>query len=311
MSSSARTAILLAVCLALAPDSRTSHALSLSATSGITIALPGNKVESLPGLYVSTFRRWVVEHEDGETTGGKCEPISGAGSSLVDEGWVSPTTTKELWWPRDIEKIQARPAVNVLFRSGVISYTSVGLDVRVPHIKNEGEEEKTWRNWGMNSQPIARLWNTFDICLEKLFHVEGFVIDNSGNIEELFPNSGIQTAMERVASFVAEVDSLSPIAEGFHVVSFPITQSWSVLPTPKDHDVSSKDESAAMQEEPPQYKIILFGTSEPFGKKLLMEPDSVLEMSSTSVLEIDVVRTEEGKSSQYLPEPYKELYLSE
>ena len=266
----------------------------------------------LPGMYVSTFRRWIVEHEDGERSGGKCEPIVGAGRSLVDEGWVSPTSTTELWWPRDIEKIQARPAVNVLFRSGVISYTSVGLDVRVPQLKAEGKEEKTWRNWGMNSQPIARLWNTFDILLEKMFHVESFVIDNSGNIEELFPNSRIQTAMERIASFVAEVDSLSPIAEGFHVVSFPIQSTWSDLPAPKLRDSSNgKDELTDIQKEPPQYKIVLLGTSEPFGKTLLKEPDSVLEMSSTSVLEIDVFQTEEGKSSQYLPEPYKELYLSE
>mmetsp|Transcript_24857 Transcript_24857/g.59014 ORF Transcript_24857/g.59014 Transcript_24857/m.59014 type:complete len:312 (-) Transcript_24857:129-1064(-) len=310
MSSSSRTTAILLACFALAPDCRISHALSTAATSGITIALPGNKVEKLPNIYVNTFRRWVVEHEDGEMTGGKCEPVAGAGMSLVDEGWVSPTSTADLWWPRDIEKIQARPAVNVLFRSGVLSYTSVGLDVRVPQQLKTGEQ-KTWRNWGMNSQPIARLWNTFDILLEKMFHVEGFMIDNSGKIEELFPNSRIQTVMERVASFVAEVDSLSPIAEGFHVVSFPIQSTWSDLPAPKLCDSSNgKDEAAEIQKEPPQYKIVLLGTSEPFGKKLLMEPDSVLEMSSTSVLEIAVFQTEEGKSSQYLPEPYKELYLS-
>ena len=64
--------------------------------------------------------------------------------------------------------------------------------------------------------------------------------------------------MERIASFAAEVDSLSPIAEGFHVVSFATPQSWSDLPTPKDHDVSSKDESASMQEEPPEYKLNSF-----------------------------------------------------
>ena len=51
-------------------------------------------------------------------------------------------------------------------------------------------------------------------------------------------------------------------------------------------------------------------TSEPFASKLLDMDEDILTMSSTSVLEVGVVRTVEGGTSEYLPEPYKPLYMN-
>ena len=57
------------------------------------------------------------------------------------------------------------------------------------------------------------------------------------------------------------------------------------------------------------YKIIMLGTSEPFGSKLLDMDEDILTMSSTSALEVAVSRTVKGSDSQYLPEVYKPLYV--
>ena len=85
---------------------------------------------------------------------------------------MNPTTVDELWWPGDLTALQIRPALNVLFRNGNLSYVSAGLDVRVPHAS------RSWRNYGLNSQPIARMWTTLDIAMESIFHVETFVLEN-------------------------------------------------------------------------------------------------------------------------------------
>ena len=139
------------------------------------VGLPGGQVQSLPGIYVKTFRRWIVEDRPvyaaaalGYTL--QIEPIPGAGLTNLplDEGWVNPTTTTELWWPADLPILQSRPLLNVLFRNGIVSYVSIGLDVRVPHrcsvneinrgvdgdnggVGSTEEQVVSWRNYGLIS----------------------------------------------------------------------------------------------------------------------------------------------------------------
>ena len=122
---------------------------SSSSDGGITIVgLPGGQVQSLPGMYVKSIRRWIEVEEGGGGNGIiQLEPIPGAGGVGIRDdddygipsGWVDPTSTSDLWWPRDLDSLQVRPALNVLFRSGVLSYVSAGLDVRVPtRRRNDG-----------------------------------------------------------------------------------------------------------------------------------------------------------------------------
>ncbi|KAL3796162.1 hypothetical protein HJC23_000665 [Cyclotella cryptica] len=309
-----------------------SHGFSSQSSNDIKIVgLPGGNIESLPGMYVQTFRRWIVQDNDntddddhltstGMTTENyslqTIEPIAGAGlhNFPYDEGWVDPTTTKELWWPKDIPTLQTRPTLNVLFKGGILSYVSMGLDVRVPHPVDDGcpggddVVVTSWRNYGLNSQPIARQWTTLTIAMEKMFHVEGFLLrgggggfDNGaeeGGREVLFPSLNVESVLGKVANFIAQMDPLSPLAEGFHIVSFPMRKVWVDLPSLEEE--GGGDGS---------YKIVCLATSEPFASKLLDLDEGLLEMSSTSVLEVDVVRTEEGGKSPYLTEPYKRLYL--
>ncbi|KAL7473286.1 hypothetical protein ACHAXS_013738 [Conticribra weissflogii] len=291
------------------------------------VGLPGGQIQSLPGMYVKTFRRWIVEENnndsvectaDGTKSSGSAsslfmEPIYGAGVADLpyNEGWVNPTTTDELWWPKDLETLQTRPLLNVLFKSGVLSYVGVGLDVRFPQYKHgkDGSEVISWRNYGMNSQPISRIWTSLNIAMEKLFHVEGFILrgNNGKNFEILFPSINAQSVMQKVVTFVGEVDALSPIGEGFHIVSFPMTNAWVDIPNPED-GMQVDEESGEINGA--TFKIVCMATSEPFATKLLDMDEDLLTMSSTSVLEVEVSRTAKGKDSPYLPEPYKELYLS-
>ena len=258
----------------------------------------------------------------------------GAGISLPNlpnEGYVNPTTTTELWWPSDLSKLQVRPMLNVLFRNGMLSYVSAGLDVRVPYIEDEnkvdekGDVISSWRNYGLNSQPIARQWTTLDIAMEKMFHVEGFIIiqndqynsddddeEQEYHYETLFPSLTIQSCMQKVATFMAELDTLSPLAEGFHIASFPIMDTWTDLPTEKDRDIinDKTNDKTTAEEDDIMYKIVCLATSEPFANKLLDMDEDILTMSSTSVLEVAVSRTAPGGESPYLTEPYKSLYLN-
>mmetsp|Transcript_46663 Transcript_46663/g.98063 ORF Transcript_46663/g.98063 Transcript_46663/m.98063 type:complete len:355 (+) Transcript_46663:55-1119(+) len=330
--------LLLVAAFLLACTTRPVHAFSSTPPpppkpDGIKIVgLPGGKIESLPGMYVRSFRRWIVE-DDTKTNDGnsndssntelscKMEPIVGAGLAL-DEGWVNPTTTSELWWPADLDTLQTRPMLNVLFRNGMLSYVSAGLDVRVPHRGNDGEEEEvvSWRNYGLNSQPIARIWTTLDIAMEKLFHMETFILqpNNSNDSDEeqklkfdtLFPSLDTAETLNKVATFIAELDSLSPIAEGFHIASFPLMDRWTDLPSPPTPTKTETKEGEVEDTTKAMYKIVSMATSEPFATKMLDMDEDLLVMSSTSVLELDVCRTVKGGESEYLPEPYKPLYLS-
>ncbi|KAK1738255.1 hypothetical protein QTG54_010924 [Skeletonema marinoi] len=282
---------------------------SISAFSIKIVGLPGGKVESLPGMYVNSFRRWIAEEEEQSNNNDdngemnscasntiKIEPIAGAGIS-IDEGWVNPTSTADLFWPLDV-KLQARPALNVMFKQGVLSYASPGLDVRVPH--NDG----SWRNYGMNSQPIARQWTSLEIAMEQMFHIESFILHKESTADDikhttLFDSMDIKNSMQKVATFIGEIDPLSPLNSGFHIVSFPLIDRFSDLPCPE----LTEDENEEI------YKIVMLGTSEPFGSKLLDMDEDILTMSSTSALEVVVARTVKGKDSEYLPEPYKPLYI--
>ena len=342
-----------------------------SSSGGITIVgLPGGQVQSLPGMYVKSIRRWIeVEGGRGEIV--ELEPIPGAGGVGIRDdrdgipaGWVDPTSTSELWWPRDLDSLQVRPALNVLFRSGVLSYVSAGLDVRVSRrdgcrgddVREDGggdiaavgvgaappspSPSSSWRNHGLNSQPIARQWTTPGIAYERMFHVEGFVLplpprggeggegggdddgcgdDGRRRHETLFPSLDARGAMERAATFAAEMDDSSPLAGGFHIASFPMTREWIDLPKSMNDDGGRGDDDGGGDvggsgAEPSSggaaYKIVCMATSEPFASKLLDLDEGILAMSSTSVLEIDVSRTAEGGESMYLPEVYKDLYLN-
>ena len=132
--------------------------------------------------------------------------------------------------------------------------------------------------------------------------------------ESLFPSTPARGAMERAASFAAELDALSPMAEGFHIATFPLAERWTDLPYGEPSRSSSNGEDSGEDEDDESgklYKLVCLATSEPFADKLLDLDEDILTMSSTSVLEATVSRTAPGGDSPYLTEPYKALYFNE
>lgn len=270
--------------------------------------------------------------------------IPGAGIG-PDDGWVDPTSTSELWWPSDLPHApEVRPCLNVLFRGGIVSYVSAGMDVRVRgHDGDEDGSGGVWRNYGMNSQPLARQWTTFDAAMDPSLTLEAFLLTNGdddggdGLGETSEPEKVALFAarpasiVNRIAEFTASVDVGSPLADGFHVVSFPLTAGddadaeWVSLPElpPKVEVVEQVDAEGKPIPPPPQpsYRLVVLAAP----AKLLLgagagadnndddgddgEDMATMAAERTSLLEVKVSWASPGGASRYLTEPYKKLYL--
>lgn len=309
------------------------------------VGMPGGRTQTLPGNYVRSFPRWFVDDSRGQRGGGDensdspsrhrrgltAEPLRTAG----DDTFVDPTSTSELWWPSDIEVLQIRPALDVLMKAGTPNYALAGLNVRVPgRASADGTE---WRNYGLNSQPLAAQWMTFGVAVEGSFRVECFVgedagvgddesMDDSGKVsrgsegnnmkwKRLFPgNLGslddttsahimfgaerMKKVVEALGMFLSRIDEASPLSDGFHVVSFPLAEDWIDLPK-----IEGGEEGSG-------YKLTCVATSEPDAKALLEMDRGLVEMTATSMLEVDVSPTDPGSDSDYLPDSYKPLYIA-
>ena len=112
-----------------------------------------------------------------------------------------------------------------------------------------------------------------------------------------------------IATYLAEVDDEQQLLlKGFHIISYPLMKEWIDIPssptlTPtricsEDNNEKENDSTNtnSNMEETVLYTIICMGTSEPDASKLLSESDDMMDeelliMSSTSVLEMDVITT--------------------
>ena len=127
----------------------------------------GGAPQKLPGSYVKTFNRWTVEQISSDSPTLQRLPTEG------DDSFVNPTSTEEVWWPVDLKSLQVRPCLDVLMQNGSPKYAMAGLSVRVP--ENVSGDGNDWRNYGMNSQPLAGQWTTFAFAVEGGFRAECFV----------------------------------------------------------------------------------------------------------------------------------------
>lgn len=303
-----------------------SHGLGTTVSNDIKIVgLPGGGTETLPSMYVKSFPRWIIPSTRASTlddAGERCiaEPLYGANVHVDDgSGFVDPTSTTDLWWPWDLRRLQIRPTIDVLIRNGQLSYASAGIDVRVPN--DVAENGETWYNYGMNSQPLARQWTSFSNIYDPMFRVECLIghqvtgdeanDSNSSNNgiswEKICPEQATRSIAEDAGIFVSQLDDSSPLSSGFHIVSFPLSGKWSDLPPLKEVE-SVKDEKG-IEKDGVQYKITCIATPEPDAAELLSMDDGLIELSGTSVLNVDVSRTQAGSKSEYLPDAYKPLYL--
>jgi len=280
----------------------------LSSSSDIQIVgLPGGGPQSLPLSYVQRFQRWSMEkgEEEGDDNEMTLKKLKGLDSD-DDDGFVNPTSTTELWWPSDIEDLEVRPTLDVLVQSGIPVYASGGLHVRVP--PKAAADGMEWRNYGMNSQPLARQWTTFGFAVEPEFRVETFlgsilqnddnnVDDNEGKAKWTALKSSTADDMKQTlgsfAEFLSSVDEDSPLSSGFHVISIPTVPEWSDLP----------------QKSSSPFALVALATAEPDAKELLTMDSDLVAMTATSILAVQVSQIEAGAKSEYITDTYKPLYL--
>ena len=249
-----------------------------------------------------------------------------------DDTFVNPTSTTELWWPMDLKSLQFRPSLDLLIQSGAPKYAFAGLNVRVPeHASADGgdwrnyglssqplasqwttfafaveggfrvecflgksededqkgeEIEKRAKNGGGSAAGRTVLWDRF-------FPGDLGALNDQPSAHAMFASEKTTKALETAAVFLSGIDSPSPLAKGFHVVSFPLVESWTDLPP-----LTSSE----------GYKILCVATAEPDAQAMVDADDALLEMSATSILSVDVLPTASGSDSQYLPESYRNLY---
>lgn len=270
--------------------------------------MPGGAPQTLPAQYVKSFQRWFISKNQSDHDA-SLEGLLGTSNPSENGDFVNPTSTTELWWPADIKKLQFRPTLDILFQSGHPAYASGGVDVRVPPESSADGTE--WRNYGLNSQPLARQWTTFGFIVEPSFRVEAFVgrkVDGGSSAPQFtkLTDSAVQSseqkmkkAVEELGVFVSELDESSPLSQGFHIVSLPTDEEWTDLPQ------FAKDSEGGAE----PYALVTLATAEPDAKELLTMDSELVAMTATSIMAIDVSQTEPGGASEYLPEAYKPLYI--
>jgi len=294
---------------------------SQALVTGTINIVGGMMLQQLPGSYVNTFPRWTVERTVDDSI--SVSRMIGSGGEQSIEQFVDPTSNVDLWWPSDLKKLQVRPSLDILIRGAVPAYALAGLEVKVPADVSMDEQE--WKNFGLNCQPLASQWSAFEIAAETGFRVETFYGISTDNGEEKEENNtaeidwkyiasdssdksctenemetlkakaekGTQKAMDLLGTLLAGMDDQSPLVDGMHILSFPITNEWIDLP-------SVSDEKG--------YRLVSVGTVESNAKELLSMGEDMLTMSATSILNVGVSSIAPGSASEYIPAVYKKLY---
>lgn len=298
------------------------HLIALAGAFSVDITIvgqAGGAPQKLPGSYVKSFTRWSVEELSGNSPTLQRLPTEG------DDSFVNPTSTEEVWWPSDLKSLQVRPCLDVLMQGGQPKYAMAGLTVRVPgEVSGDSGE---WRNFGLNSQPLAGQWTTFAFAVEGGFRVECFVgtsdaedgtrsrdankeddstvlydrifpgdlgaLNDRPSAHAMFASQRMTKALESLGLFLSGIDDTSPLNNGFHLVSFPLTDEWIDLPKLKSER---------------GYKLLCVATAEPDAEELLEMDEGLVQMTATSVMKVAVVPTASGSDSEYLPASYVPLY---
>jgi hypothetical protein len=251
------------------------------------VGMPGG-VQVLPAQYVSKISRWILTGTSAKTYALEAIPTD----ATNNDGFVNPTSTTQLWWPMDLPQLQVRPTLDIVLQNGHPKYACGGLDVRVPTSSSD-DVTKEWRNHGLNSQPLARQWVTFGQTAVPGFHVEAFMGINveEGQVEWKALSStnkkNVYQPLELFGKFWAGLDESSPLSEGFHAVSIPVTHEWFQLPG-----------------DAVPLALMSLATAEKDVRGLISQPST----TTTSLLAVDVIQTAPGSESEHLPEAYKDLY---
>ena len=272
-----------------------------SAAPGLISIRGGVATQALPVSLAAAFPTWTFLPDSSS--------LSRVEDSAV-EGWVPCTGFEKLFLPSDLPLPLALPALGVCVANGVPRYLmpSVVLTLTTP--------ERSWRNRGVNSLPRSRAWidvlgpfcprleslrlSAFGLSTGELRFLEDqdgaaaweslFVADRPGSLTTLRPAPpsalDIDSSLQSLKSFMRE-NLDCPLFQGYHFVDIP-------LPSAPRLRVPAR-----------RMKMYLSDIDAP--QRLLEYADS-LDSEPLGELEVDMVPTSAGGSSEFLPEVYRDLY---
>lgn len=246
----------------------------------MTILAPGSAgVQSLSSAYTLSFPHWVLDGAPAGEGGPAKIPTEGD-----DGGWVQPFSLDELWMASDLPEPRTRLALGALVKDGQLRCVFPALDTPVV------AAGKAWRNRGLSSVPLAKVWLDFTtIPLEQL-SVSAFSRKEGADWVPMGSERlEIQGAVNRVIEFIA--DPPPGLERGFALVTATLD----------DGDLPSGGLSEGGD------KIRVFLTDYPDPGKLL---DLDVEACGAAVLDIVAMEVASGAGSEYLPDVYRELFES-
>jgi hypothetical protein len=263
----------------------------------------------------------------------------------LPQQYVDPTSNQELWWPCDLKTLQMRPSLDFFVKSGIPSLVMAGIQIRVP--PEASMDGKEWRNFGRNSQPLASLWTSFQMAVERGFRVETYygrvVLEGRGGgvegagarsdgmLEQVLDwkhvtdddnddeNHG-QEEKEREIGAVTREKRLFQSVEGTQRAvewmgrllanledDSPLLEGMHIVSIPVNQEWWDLPE---LKGEGDGYKLVSIGTVESDARELLKMGKEMMVVSGASLLSVDVSKIAAGGQSNYIPNVYLPLYSS-
>lgn len=302
------------------------------------------------GSYIDTIPRWTIEQTDqkeGSSTISSnnlsLKPLIGSGinnnsSPPPSSSYVNPTSNEDLWWPVDIKRIEIRPTLDVFIKTASPAYLLAGVEVRVP--SSCSQDGQVWKNFGMNSQPIASQWTNFGIAIEQGFRVETFVgieeeveeenkenednkeaggkettqsdgvewipllglYDNEPQQESSCTNQKIHATKGTSNAIQILGDLLANIDE-----TSPLADGMHIISIPVDYEW--RDLPKGTNQKNQKLRLVSVATAEPDSLEVLGLDEDLVALSATSLLDVGITLIAPGSKSEYIPNVYKPLYI--
>jgi len=246
-------------------------------------ALP---VQSLPANYVFSFPHLTTVPD---TVGGASLDVLPSAES--GNGWVNPHSLSQLWVPMKMAPApRARLALGALVKEGQLRCIFPAVDLFTTSASDDGKSPMTWRNWGLNSVPMASTWLDSDfiplaeltISVYALDSSEEDTIDAWAPIRESFD---ISENVGQLIALIADPPKEFP-TKGFALLTIPLVGAD--IPLPKRRTLT---------------RVYLSDYPEP--RKLL---ELRGEASGSGFMEFATTTVSSGADSAYLPEAYKPLF---
>lgn len=160
--------------------------------------------------------------------------------------------------------VRIRPTVDFVVKGGVPVYFMAGLQT-ISSLKNAAP---------LYPSVIAQQWLTFDMIVEPNMRLLVFNGEGDGTDERLafYGPDDVNPALQRLGVALSmESERSDQLSKGFHIISIPMNDEWIRVTKGEEHRT-----------------ITCMATAEPEPRELFSLNDSLLEITVTSVLQINL-----------------------